>query len=144
MHEDCVAALRRDAPTARANRTGAGPVDRGTIRRHPIAQRVEPRFGLRRDRTVGTWPDVEQKIGPLPRGLHQIVDQIAHRLVVVIGEIKSPRIVHRQRRFERQSPDRLGIEAGGVGARQILLERLHILARKWRAMVIRDDQCRWL
>ena len=37
-----------------------------------------------------------------------------------------------------------GVEAGGVRARQILLEGLHVFARKRRAVVIRNDQRRRL
>src|SRR6266516_2720104 len=66
-----------------------------------IPGRPEPLLGLRRNRAVRSRADVEQQIRPLPRGFHEIMDEIAQRFVVVIGEVEAPRIVHRERRLER-------------------------------------------
>src|SRR6267143_1318920 len=126
MHEHRIAALGRHAPAPRRDRAGARAVYRAVIYGHPTSDLSEPLLGLRWNRPVGTWADVEQQVRAHTSGPHQIVNQLARRLVMMIGEIEAPRIVHRERGLERQTADGLGIEAGGVRARKVLLECLHV------------------
>src|SRR5437764_226759 len=90
--------------------------------------------------SVGPGSDVEQQVGVAARRPNEIADQLTHRLEAAVGDVEAPRIVHRQRSLEGQRSDLLGIEAGGVGAREILLERLDVLTRERRPVVIGHDE----
>src|SRR6185503_3867190 len=110
------------SPRPRWDRTGAGRVDRSTVRVEPPPQCLEPFYELRLDGAVGTRADVQQQIRPGPGRTNEGVHEITGRLVIVIGDVEAPRAVHRERRLGRQLPDLRRVEARGIGTGQILLE----------------------
>src|SRR6266849_10836402 len=112
MHEHRIAALGRHAPAPRRDRARARAVYRAAIYRDPTSDLSQPLLGLRWNRAVGARADVEQQVRTHTSGPHEIVDQLARRLVMMIIEIEAPRIVHRERGLERQTADGLRIEAG--------------------------------
>src|SRR5258707_748252 len=77
-------------------RTAPRAIDRRAVGAEPAAPRTEPRRECRADRPVGARAPVEQQITAVARGPHQIPHDRAHRLVVRVGDVEAPGIVHRE------------------------------------------------
>ena len=90
--------------------------------------------------SVGTRADVEEQIGILACRTDKEAYDLAGRLIVIVGDVISPRAVHRLTRLKRQGGNFLPREAGLVLTRQIPLEELEILARDRCHVVIVADQ----
>src|SRR5678816_3404150 len=125
MDVHCIVLARRRSPRLRRNRTLARPIDRHAESLQPGADVLQPRDGLGLQRAIRPWTDVEQQIRAVSGRAHENADQISGGLELLIGNVESPRVVHRERRLEWKRTDLTRVEAGGIGAGQVLLERLY-------------------
>src|SRR5437879_4103595 len=91
-------------------------------------------------RPFGIGPTFSRKL-PFAPGADEVPDQIARRLVAPIGDVESPRSVHRLARLERQAANlRVFVEVRGLAAGQILLEHLEVFAGERTAVMVRPNQ----
>ena len=141
MHVNRRPALRGHAPRARGNRPAARSINRITVLLSPLPYFRQPLHKLRLNLSIRHRADIQQEIRIHSRRAHQVANQIRGAFVPIVGDIKSPRIVHRFASLQRQNTHTLlRVEACRVPARQILLEHLKILPRKRILVVIAANQ----
>ena len=135
------AALRRHAPRTCGHWASPRSINRIAVLLHPLPHFRQALHELRLDLATRHRPHIQEKIRIQSGGAHEVANQICWALVVFVGEIESPRVVHSFRGFEWQRADRLlRVETSGVLAGQIFFKHLEVLAGKRSLMMIASDE----
>ena len=111
----------------------------------PVPHLGEALDELGLDRAVRPRADVQEQVGVVARRLHEQLHDLLRALVAVVVLVVAPGPVDRVAHLEGQRPDLdLVVESRGVGARQVLLEHLEVLAGVRAAVVVAAHERRRL
>src|SRR5262252_9464426 len=140
MYVNFASLLCRYSPRARSDRPAAGSINRCAVFLQPFPNGMQALDGLGLDLSVGVWADVEQEVGVRSGGAYEIVNQVRHRLEVVVVGVVSPGTVDRLAGLEWKLADCSLVEACAVRSGQVFLEHLEIFALDRGGVVIAADQ----
>ena len=142
VDKEAVLLLGGDAPVVRADKPAPCAIDRLAILAHPFAHLFQALEGGLRQAPVGLRADVHEQVRVHAGRLHQVMDQLLGRLVILVGDLIAPHAVHGLAGLQRQvEADLLAFrEAGRVLSGQVALEDLDVLAGDGRLVVVVADQ----